>query len=74
MRGGRSLANPTYEFGGALLGDDDFMANRHTGGLLILKHGEAALERHGNLADGNSARAQLRVARGVHTRQAPPIN
>ena len=44
---GRSLANLTYEFGGVLLGIDDFMARRRTAGLLILKHGEIALERYG---------------------------
>jgi len=51
---GRSLANLTYEFGGVLLGIDDFMARRRTAGLLILKHGEIALERYGM---GNSPRS-----------------
>jgi len=44
---GRSLADLTYELGGVRLGVDDFMARRRTAGLLILKHGEIALERYG---------------------------
>ena len=44
---GRSLADLSYELGGVRLGIDDFMARRRTAGLLILKHGEIALERYG---------------------------
>jgi CubicO group peptidase (beta-lactamase class C family) len=44
---GRSLADLTYELGGVRFGIDDFMARRRTAGLLILKHGEVALERYG---------------------------
>jgi CubicO group peptidase (beta-lactamase class C family) len=43
----RSLADLTYELGGVRFGVDEFMARRRTAGLLILKHGEIALERHG---------------------------
>lgn len=51
---GRSAANLTYEFGGVRLGVDDFMARRRTAGLLILKHGEIALERYGMGNDPHS--------------------
>lgn len=44
---GRSLEDLTYEVGGARLGVGDFMARRRTGGLLVLKDGEIALERYG---------------------------
>jgi len=43
----RSLADLTYELDGARFGVDDFMARRRTAGLLVLKHGEIALERYG---------------------------
>jgi len=43
----RSLGDLAYELGGVRLGIDDFMARRRTAGLLILKHGEIALERYG---------------------------
>ena len=43
----RSLADLTFEVGGVRLGLSDFMARRRTAGLLILKHGEIALERYG---------------------------
>jgi CubicO group peptidase (beta-lactamase class C family) len=43
----RSLADLTYELGGVRFGVDDFMTRRRTAGLLILKHGEIALERYG---------------------------
>jgi CubicO group peptidase (beta-lactamase class C family) len=43
----RSLANLTYQVGGAWLTVDDYMARRRTAGLLILKAGEVALERYG---------------------------
>jgi CubicO group peptidase (beta-lactamase class C family) len=43
----RSLADLTYELGGARLGVGDFMARRRTAGLLILKRGEVALECYG---------------------------
>ncbi len=44
---GRPLSDVAYEFGGARLGIDDFMRRHRTAGLLILKHGETALERYG---------------------------
>ncbi len=43
----RSLADLSYELGGIHLGVGDFMARRRTAGLLILKHGEVALECYG---------------------------
>jgi CubicO group peptidase (beta-lactamase class C family) len=43
----RSLAGLTFEVGGVRLGLSDYMARRRTAGLLILKHGEIALERYG---------------------------
>ena len=43
----RSLADLTFEMGGVRLGLNDFMARRRMAGLLILKHGEIALERYG---------------------------
>ena len=43
----RSLADLTFEVGGVRLGLSDHMARRRTAGLLILKHGEIALERYG---------------------------
>jgi CubicO group peptidase (beta-lactamase class C family) len=43
----RSLEDLTFEVGGVRLGLSDHMARRRTAGLLILKHGEIALERYG---------------------------
>jgi CubicO group peptidase (beta-lactamase class C family) len=43
----RSLADLTFEVGGVRLSPSDYMARRRTAGLLILKHGEIALERYG---------------------------
>lgn len=43
----RSLADLTFEVGGVRLGLSDYVARRRTAGLLILKHGEIALERYG---------------------------
>lgn len=43
----RSLANLTFEMGDVRLSVSDFMARHRTAGLLILKHGEIALERYG---------------------------
>ena len=43
----RSLADLTYEVDGVRLSLSDYMARRRTAGLLILKHGEVALERYG---------------------------
>ena len=43
----RSLADLTFEVGGVRLSLSDYMARRRTAGLLILKHGEIALERYG---------------------------
>ena len=42
----RSLADLTFEVGDVRLSLSDFMARRRTAGLLILKHGEIALERY----------------------------
>lgn len=43
----RPLADLTFELGGVRLSVSDYMARRRTAGLLILKHGEIALERYG---------------------------
>jgi CubicO group peptidase (beta-lactamase class C family) len=43
----RSLADLTFEVDGVGLSVSDYMAGRRTAGLLILKHGEIALERYG---------------------------
>jgi CubicO group peptidase (beta-lactamase class C family) len=43
----RSLADLTFEAGDMRLSVGDYMARRRTAGLLILKHGEIALERYG---------------------------
>jgi CubicO group peptidase (beta-lactamase class C family) len=43
----RSLADLTFEVGDVRLSPSDYMARRRTAGLLILKHGEIALERYG---------------------------
>jgi len=51
----RSLADLTFEMGGVRLDLSDYMARRRTAGLLILKHGEIALERYGM---GNSAESR----------------
>jgi CubicO group peptidase (beta-lactamase class C family) len=51
----RSLADLTFEFGGVRTGLDDYMARRRAAGLLILKHGEIALERYG-LGNGPESR------------------
>jgi CubicO group peptidase (beta-lactamase class C family) len=50
-----ALDDLTYELGGVRFGVDDFMARRRTAGLLILKHGEIALERYG-MANGPESR------------------
>ena len=42
-----SLEDLTFEAGGVRVGLSDYMARRRTAGLLILKHGEIALERYG---------------------------
>ena len=44
---GRSLADLTFEAGDIRLSLGDYMTRRRTAGLLILKHGEIALERYG---------------------------
>ncbi len=43
----RSLADLTFEAGDVRRSVSDFMIRRRTAGLLILKHGEIALERYG---------------------------
>jgi hypothetical protein len=43
----RSLADLTFEVGGVRLSVSDYMARRRTAGLMILKHGEVAVERYG---------------------------
>jgi CubicO group peptidase (beta-lactamase class C family) len=43
----RSLADLTFESGDVRRSVSDFMIRRRTAGLLILKHGEIALERYG---------------------------
>jgi CubicO group peptidase (beta-lactamase class C family) len=44
---GRSLSGLTYAASGATRSVDEYMARRRTGGLLVLKRGEIALERYG---------------------------
>src|SRR3954447_14661211 len=51
----RSLADLSFEVGGVRLGVGDYMARRRTAGLLILKHGEIALERYG-MGNGPASR------------------
>jgi CubicO group peptidase (beta-lactamase class C family) len=51
----RSLADLTFEMGGVRVGLSDYMARRRAAGLLILKHGEIALERYG-LGNGPESR------------------
>ena len=43
----KSLANLTFEGGGARHSVDDYMTRRRTAGILVLKRGEVALERYG---------------------------
>jgi CubicO group peptidase (beta-lactamase class C family) len=43
----RSLEDLTFEASGARLSISDLMVRRRTAGLLVLKHGEIALERYG---------------------------
>jgi CubicO group peptidase (beta-lactamase class C family) len=43
----RSLADLTFEVGDVRLSVSDYVDRRRTAGLLILKHGETALERYG---------------------------
>jgi CubicO group peptidase (beta-lactamase class C family) len=43
----RSLADLSFEVGGVQVSVGEYMARRRTAGLLILKHGEIALERYG---------------------------
>ncbi len=50
----RSLADLTFEAAGARLSVGDYMDRRHTAGLLLLKHGEVALERYGMGAGSQS--------------------
>ena len=60
-----SLADLTFEVGGARVGLSDFMARRRTAGLLILKHGEIALERYG-MGNGPESRwASMSTAKSI---------
>ena len=52
----RSLADLTFEVGDLRLSVSDYMASRHTAGLLILKDGEIALERYGVGSSGPESR------------------
>src|SRR6202047_1211986 len=63
----RSLADPTFEVGGVRLSLNDYMARRRTAGLLILKHGEIALERYGmgNVDVLNSSTGHTACADGL---------
>ena len=51
----RSLADLTFDLGGVRRSLGDFMGRRRTAGLLILKHGEIALERYG-MGNGRESR------------------
>jgi CubicO group peptidase (beta-lactamase class C family) len=61
----RSLADLTFEVGDRRLGVDDFMASRHTAGLLILKDGEIALERYGMGSNAKSRRMIYSVTKSI---------
>jgi CubicO group peptidase (beta-lactamase class C family) len=61
----RSLADLTYALDGVRLGVDDFMARRRTAGLLILKHGEIALERYGMGAGPQSRWTSFSTAKSM---------
>jgi CubicO group peptidase (beta-lactamase class C family) len=50
-----SLEDLTFEAGGVRVGLSDYMARRRTAGLLILKHGEIALERY-SMGNGPESR------------------
>jgi CubicO group peptidase (beta-lactamase class C family) len=51
----RSLVDLTFEVGDVRLSPSDYMARRRTAGLLILKHGEIALELYG-MGNGRESR------------------
>jgi CubicO group peptidase (beta-lactamase class C family) len=61
----RSLADLTFEVGGVRLSVSDFMARRRTAGLLILKHGEIALERYGMGNDPESRWTSMSTAKSI---------
>ena len=65
----RSLADLTFEMGGVRLGLNDFMARRRMAGLLILKHGEIALERYG-MGNGPESSVDQLLDREVDHRDA----
>ena len=65
----RSLADLTFEVGDVRLSVSDYMARRRTAGLLILKHGEIALERYG-MGSGPESRWTELLDREVDDRDA----
>ena len=61
----RSLEDLTFEVAGALVRVDDFMARRHTAGLLVLKDGEIALERYGMDSGPERRRTSYSTAKSI---------
>jgi CubicO group peptidase (beta-lactamase class C family) len=61
----RSLADLTFDVGGVHLGVGDYMARCRTGGLLILKDGEIALERYGMGSDAESRWTSFSTAKSM---------
>jgi CubicO group peptidase (beta-lactamase class C family) len=60
-----SLEDLTFEASGARLGISDLMARRRMAGLLILKHGEIALERYGMGNVPESRWTSMSVAKSI---------
>jgi CubicO group peptidase (beta-lactamase class C family) len=61
----RSLTDLTFEVGDRRLGVSDHMARCRTAGLLILKHGEIALERYGMDSGPESRRTSYSTAKSM---------
>jgi len=61
----RSLADLTFEVGDLRLSVSDYMTRRRTAGLLILKHGEIALECYGMGSGPESRRTSYSTAKSM---------
>jgi CubicO group peptidase (beta-lactamase class C family) len=61
----RSLEDLTFEVGDLRLGVSDYMARSRTAGLLVLKHGEIALERYGMGSGPERRRTSYSVAKSM---------
>jgi len=61
----RSLADLTFEVGDVRLSIGDYMARRRTAGLLILKHGQIALERYGMGSGPHSRPTSYSTAKSI---------